>query len=759
MTTTRRMAWAYVLALLLLPRASFAVSHDGYGFGIADDAAPAVLADANFQRLGVKVLRFQVPYDISAPQNAGIKAIVRQRIQTARNSGVEQFMISFRQKEGEWPSHGVWPSGQPTRPEPAAWAALVEPFVRELNGDVSLWGVANEPNVGLGWLKLDPTQHGADPCLAHGDGPQKLAGYYHALEGILAQLGSSAKLVGPEWQDEYAGETSNLRLATEFHPDTMESTLKHYIDHYRACGGGFGNFIGWHPYGGVRRQSLASTRDLLRAIPGTTPVLITEVGSILRGGVTPIDEIEQASQVSWIINELAYVDPRISRIYYYHVRGTMAPAWDSALEYPDGAPRASWYHYCRTNQNGRCDVPGVFPEGTFILTPNGTVYRSTGHSPVQLFTCNPQGYYPGCGNNFWRAPQEFVDNLRVIYPVPVDGTFIQRPDGAMFRFAGGAAVYLSRCPNGGCAGFVSLDGEAVNRLVARQSLPREGTLIRRTDDGAIFQMRCGRAQYVPDCNAIGGCAGWVDLDAAAVNGLAALPGCADDGNACTNEVCSAGECTHPFASRCLLPILSLLDDDDDGGGGGGGTCGDDCPPPAAGTPIAGTKLLIRDAADPRTRSITFNAKSPIIDGVDIDPVADGLSVQVYSDAAGGFACLHLPSTPGAWRATGTPPDVTYTYRDPLYANGPCAWAKLKRGSFALKCSAALSAIPYALDAQAQRSVAVDVTSGARTFCALMGGRVVADSGTNPPNVGGRGIFYAKSAPAPATCLVPPAPCP
>lgn len=556
----RRCRWMMcsVIILSAIPAAANP-SRDGWGFGIADDSSPGVFAGANFQRLHARVLRFQVPYDVALPGYAWIKQQARDRIAAARAAGVQQVMITFRQKQGEWPP---WGANQPTRPEPATWASLVESFVNEFDADVALWGVANEPNAGLGWLKLDGRNQGDTDCLRHGDGAQKLAGYYRALEDILRRRGSSSKLVGPEWHDDVDG-NGNANLASSFHPGTTESTVKHYIDHYRACGGDFGNFIGWHPYGGVKYKNLSSTRDLLRATPDSIPVLITEVGSVLRGNGESqfrFSEIEQSSQVSWIVNDLASLDGRISRIYYYHVLATPAPQWDSGLEYADGTPRLAWYQYCRAHVDGQCDVPGVFPEGTFIRTPNGTVYRSAGHSPVQLFTCARQGYYPGCGS-FWQAPQEYVDNLRVIYPVPVDGTFVQRSDGTMFRFAGGAPVTLYDCgPLGGCPGFVSLDGEAVNRLIQRQSIPREGTLLRRPD-GAVFQMRCGRATYVSNCADVGGCAGLVDVDGVALDRLATLPGCQDDQNSCTDEVCSAGECTHPFGAHCLAPIMSLLMDD------------------------------------------------------------------------------------------------------------------------------------------------------------------------------------------------------
>jgi hypothetical protein len=63
-----------------------------------------------------------------------------------------------------------------------------------------------------------------------------------------------------------------------------------------------------------------------------------------------------------------------------------------------------------------------------------------------------------------------------------------------------------------------------------------------------------------------------------------------------------------------------------------------------------------------------------------------------------------------------------------------------------------------LDEPAQESLAVRFTSGATRYCAVFGGDVTKDSGTDPPNAGGKGKFKAKNAPAPLACPVAP-PCP
>jgi hypothetical protein len=66
-------------------------------------------------------------------------------------------------------------------------------------------------------------------------------------------------------------------------------------------------------------------------------------------------------------------------------------------------------------------------------------------------------------------------------------------------------------------------------------------------------------------------------------------------------------------------------------------------------------------------------------------------------------------------------------------------------------------IDYSLDEPAQEALGVRFTSGTTSYCATFGGERTVDSGTDPPNPGGKGRFKAKDAPV-APC--PPAPaCP
>ena len=220
---------------------------------------------------------------------------------------------------------------------------------------------------------------------------------------------------------------------------------------------------------------------------------------------------------------------------------------------------------CCNDDSTNTDLPD---DGTFTLTPDGTVYRMAGCSPIQLSTCHTQGYFPGC-SNIQEVSQEDVDTWKLFQPVPGDGTFIRRPEGTVYRFAGSAPVQLYTCDASGyypgCSGFIDLDGMAVDRLIQAQAVPSNGTLLRKPD-GSVYQMRCGRAEYVASCSDVGGCDGLVDVDGMAVDELAKLRGC-DDGDPCTADICDEETtCRNPLVveSRACNDCEDGIDNDSDG---------------------------------------------------------------------------------------------------------------------------------------------------------------------------------------------------
>src|SRR6266850_2679228 len=90
---------------------------------------------------------------------------------------------------------------------------------------------------------------------------------------------------------------------------------------------------------------------------------------------------------------------------------------------------------------------------------------------------------------------------------------------------------------------------------------------------------------------------------------------------------------------------------------------------------------------------------------------------------------------------------------------PCKSVKVKPGKLLrVLCVAKTAPTAYTLDEPEQGTLAVRFTSGATAYCATFGGDRTVDSGTNPPNGGGKGKFKAKDAVA-VPCAPAPAPCP
>lgn len=102
---------------------------------------------------------------------------------------------------------------------------------------------------------------------------------------------------------------------------------------------------------------------------------------------------------------------------------------------------------------------------------------------------------------------------------------------------------------------------------------------------------------------------------------------------------------------------------------------------------------------------------------------------------------------------------TYRYADRYSTNGPCKSVTLTDGkALSVTCLARRRPLSYSLDEPSQGAVAVRLTIGDSTWCAVFGGRVQRDSGTDPPVPDGSGRFQAKDAPA-GECPAAPAPCP
>ncbi len=304
-------------------------------FGVGQDVDPDAYAaitgglrpftDPAYTKLRTHIYRLTVAWNVMNVQYELDRA---DRLITEANAAGNDIMVTFREDYAN------------TRaPSVSEYTAAVRAFISRWNGVVDLWGPANEPNAGQTWLGGDPT----------GPGPVLAAGYYQAL--VQTAGVGAGRVVGPDLVDRYTSTSSQQSPVLFKYSGHALTAVREWVAAYVSAGGGFGVAAAFHPYGGVKYHNSQSVTDYLNALPGATNVMFTEVGSVISsGGVTRTTEAEQNSQVAYLAGTLINVSPRITRLYYWHVRApasTDGPSgWDSGLARPTGAARPAWMTYC-----------------------------------------------------------------------------------------------------------------------------------------------------------------------------------------------------------------------------------------------------------------------------------------------------------------------------------------------------------------------------------------------------------------------------
>lgn len=304
---------------------------DGWRFAVADDSSQGIdkaLGD-RFARLRPKTFRFQVAWNASNFQDQKDRA--QALINQAKAQGVQEIIVTFRGEFGQNSHYQPHPTKQ--------YRPAVEAFVKQFADQVDVWGPANEPNAGYAWL---PKKSGA----------KKLAKYYKQLKAVQEQYDPSALLLSPEFHDYGKGNKKRLR---------------NYIDQYVDAGGGFGDVIGWHPYGDLNRKphpSSRSTADFLNVLSQypnarSQKVWITEVGAFGKWHDAGKESLKaQNKRVKWLVGPHGFLKfHRITRVYYYHMRAIQDEPWDSGLTSAasfdaDPSPRPAWHTWCAASHGG-----------------------------------------------------------------------------------------------------------------------------------------------------------------------------------------------------------------------------------------------------------------------------------------------------------------------------------------------------------------------------------------------------------------------
>ena len=195
------------------------------------------------------------------------------------------------------------------------------------------------------------------------------------------------------------------------------------------------------------------------------------------------------------------------------------------------------------------------PDNSLIrVVGTAPVYRVVGGAPIWLSDC---AYIPeGCG-----AVRE-IGSLNGYGPYPRDGVTIRNyapGSGAVYRFAGGAPLWLSKCnaaspcPEQYQVDYGSLDPARYSH--ARQ-FPLDGTVVRNIDDGGYYRF-AGGAPLLIRCDIGPGCVGPPPIDNGTIesngtNGatpahLRQLPDRRHDGARTSTTARSAAS---PAARRC-----------------------------------------------------------------------------------------------------------------------------------------------------------------------------------------------------------------
>ena len=160
-------------------------------------------------------------------------------------------------------------------------------------------------------------------------------------------------------------------------------------------------------------------------------------------------------------------------------------------------------------------MPKYPADNTFLRTPgNGAVYRMAGGAPIYVSKWTPFG---GAQRTIDVDPAAVAhagesgswDHLRMR---PLDGTFIKTlGDGAVYRVAGGAPLYVSNWAQfGGAKPSVSIDPAAVARSGAGsywahlKLYPVDNTYLQGTGSPRVYRVLGGRATYLASWNLVGG---------------------------------------------------------------------------------------------------------------------------------------------------------------------------------------------------------------------------------------------------------------
>lgn len=283
----------------------------------------------------------------------------------------------------------------------------------------------------------------------------------------------------------FAGYTPRFaRMGTPRGGGIADGSFVNYAGNVYIIVGGAPLYVGtWSIYGGVKPSTPLTSAQFaaLRPYPADGTLINSQTGSVYRyAGGAPLYVAGWADiggpQPTILVNEDDIVNS-----------GAAAP-FDHSRKVP--------------------------VDGTFVNTQTGAVYRFAGGAPLYISSWDDVGG----SQPSTRVSQFAIDQggntgspLGHVGKYPIDGTFVNTPSGAVYRFAGGAPLYVGSWDDVGgpqpstrvSQATIDQGGNMANPYGHVTKYPLDGTLV-NVPSGHVFIFAGGAPLYVSNFAAIGG---------------------------------------------------------------------------------------------------------------------------------------------------------------------------------------------------------------------------------------------------------------
>ena len=293
-----------IVLLALLALAPTASAKPNYRVGMGDQK-PEMFSNASWQSLGLKRVRYIVPWDglRESAQRSEIDAFIG-----AARAARQEVLLSFGARRGCFDGR-YSRTARCKAPSAAAFRSSFAAF-RKRYPEIKTYSPWNEAN------------HVSQPTYRS---PALAARYYNEVRRAC----KGCKIVALDVLD--------------------SSNMVAYLRQFRRSAKGSPRVWGIHNYADVNRRRTALTRAILRTVPGE--VWMTETGGLVAFGRNfPYSQSRAASRTRDLFRladaydtRRAGLRSRISRVYPYQWTGVERGArFDAGLVNPDGSPRPAF---------------------------------------------------------------------------------------------------------------------------------------------------------------------------------------------------------------------------------------------------------------------------------------------------------------------------------------------------------------------------------------------------------------------------------